>query len=778
MELRFLKNACKRKYDETAASGVVTPDTYRPGAKKTIDLNNHRTGATTNSDTTSNARDNGSKTSELLSKSLTPTRVDVNSYRISTLTKVNLISNNSINKSSAIAIANQCNNDINKNNVSVLTDNGWKNGAEPFFRELMPKNKTSFDDTCNENITNRYHNPNEIGASGVKLAMAEASTRSIRNAPNCNRTMNPSAEFANTTAAGQCGAAPAIPEEFVDIVGQLRATVGDLRYNNIKLQQQLHELQQRQQHQQQHQHQYQYQYQEQHPLPQQEYDQLHKIRMHDNIRISIQHHEQYNNVVQNSYNPGAFFNSPSYASYQGRINNPMLPITALHPSLSPGGQLRKPSVHSCDATGWTKTTPSRLEQEVHQIYPQHQQQPHPELMKQDPFTSHPLSRVQYWQQSRDQARRQLAVPQQEFEQKVEPLQPSTTSIVDIPPLQLEESYHHGMTFDGDGGLTTCEVIAIDQDYTNNENPKKATNRSNKNKKNNSSPKRYNANGNNHYVDDHYLSFTGMVGESQRPNSPALKPDCFEQVCVDAGHYTEEDQNISLNGQMDHNNITLNGQMDIGGIVSDLDSSIRNTGNNSSSSSSQSNSSNLSDSKPMNLLNESFTSSPSKQVKFRAYQAENWTERFEDLLRFCDENGHCLVPNFYPQNPLLAQWTKRQRYQYKLKMEGKRSTITEERVQTLEEVGFVWDSHKAVWEERLEELKQFKEEFKHCNVPSRYKRNHQLAIWVKRQRRQQKSKICGLPNCMTDEREEALDKIGFVWDMKRGTQKKKSKFFTN
>ena len=130
----------------------------------------------------------------------------------------------------------------------------------------------------------------------------------------------------------------------------------------------------------------------------------------------------------------------------------------------------------------------------------------------------------------------------------------------------------------------------------------------------------------------------------------------------------------------------------------------------------------------------------KEVKFRAYQAENWTEKFEELLRFREENGHCLVPNCHPENPALAQWTKRQRYQYKLKMDGKRSTITDERVRALDEAGFVWDSHKAVWAERLEELKEFKKQYKHCNVPSRYKPNHQLAIWVKRQRRQWKNKI--------------------------------------
>jgi len=157
----------------------------------------------------------------------------------------------------------------------------------------------------------------------------------------------------------------------------------------------------------------------------------------------------------------------------------------------------------------------------------------------------------------------------------------------------------------------------------------------------------------------------------------------------------------------------------------------------------------------------------KEVKFRAYQAENWTEKFEELLRFREENGHCLVPNCHPDNPALAQWTKRQRYQYKLKQDGKRSTITDERVRALDEAGFVWDSHKAVWSERLEELKEFKKRYKHCNVPSRYKPNHQLAIWVKRQRRQWKNKVDRLPNCMTDERQRALEAIGFVWDMKKG-----------
>mmetsp|Transcript_5024 Transcript_5024/g.12869 ORF Transcript_5024/g.12869 Transcript_5024/m.12869 type:complete len:342 (+) Transcript_5024:191-1216(+) len=157
----------------------------------------------------------------------------------------------------------------------------------------------------------------------------------------------------------------------------------------------------------------------------------------------------------------------------------------------------------------------------------------------------------------------------------------------------------------------------------------------------------------------------------------------------------------------------------------------------------------------------------KQVKFRAYQAENWTEKFEQLLRFREDHGHCLVPNFHPENQALAQWAKRQRYQYKLKLASKRSTITDERVKALDEVGFVWGSHEAIWSERLEELKKFRHDNAHCNVPCRYKKNQQLALWVKRQRRQWKKKIEGLPSSLTDERQEALDSIGFVWDMRKG-----------
>ena len=153
------------------------------------------------------------------------------------------------------------------------------------------------------------------------------------------------------------------------------------------------------------------------------------------------------------------------------------------------------------------------------------------------------------------------------------------------------------------------------------------------------------------------------------------------------------------------------------------------------------------------------------LKFRAYQAENWTVKFEELIEFRNQYGHCLVPNAFPENAALAQWVKRQRYQFKLKQESKRSTMSDERVSALNEIGFIWDSHSAIWDERLSELIQYKQVNGHCNVPSRFTQNRQLAVWVKRQRRQYKFHCEGKPSSMTRERIASLEAIGFEWDLR-------------
>jgi hypothetical protein len=149
------------------------------------------------------------------------------------------------------------------------------------------------------------------------------------------------------------------------------------------------------------------------------------------------------------------------------------------------------------------------------------------------------------------------------------------------------------------------------------------------------------------------------------------------------------------------------------------------------------------------------------------KSEKWDERFQELLQFREEYGHCLVPHNWAGNKELAQWVKRQRYQFKLRCDGQRNMLTDDRFQALEEVDFVWSSHHANWDDKFQELKDFSERHGHCNVPSRYAHNRQLSIWVRSQRRQYKllgRAQGGKPaSHMTEERFHKLLSLGFQFN---------------
>jgi len=105
----------------------------------------------------------------------------------------------------------------------------------------------------------------------------------------------------------------------------------------------------------------------------------------------------------------------------------------------------------------------------------------------------------------------------------------------------------------------------------------------------------------------------------------------------------------------------------------------------------------------------------------------------------------------------------------LRTQGKESTMTNRRVQALEEAGFIWDRNHATWEERLNELKLFRMVHGHCEVPTHYQQNRRLATWVKCQRRQYKLYNDGKQSTITPARIEELDEVGFSWEMRAGAK---------
>jgi Helicase associated domain len=143
--------------------------------------------------------------------------------------------------------------------------------------------------------------------------------------------------------------------------------------------------------------------------------------------------------------------------------------------------------------------------------------------------------------------------------------------------------------------------------------------------------------------------------------------------------------------------------------------------------------------------------------------DKWNERFHSLVKYREEHGHCLVPHHWVGDRQLAQWVKRQRYQFKLKGEGKHSTLSDERMEILNTIGFVWSRHTARWEERYRELVDFARRYGHCNVPSSHPDIPQLSVWVRCQRRQYRLAQSKRKSYMTRERMVRLNRLGFVFE---------------
>ena len=74
-----------------------------------------------------------------------------------------------------------------------------------------------------------------------------------------------------------------------------------------------------------------------------------------------------------------------------------------------------------------------------------------------------------------------------------------------------------------------------------------------------------------------------------------------------------------------------------------------------------------------------------------------------------------------------------------------------------------DYNHEQWNERYQELEEYKAEYGHCNVPYRWPTNPSLAMWVKRQRHQYSLKQAKKHTNLTNERLALLDSMGFTWD---------------
>jgi hypothetical protein len=148
------------------------------------------------------------------------------------------------------------------------------------------------------------------------------------------------------------------------------------------------------------------------------------------------------------------------------------------------------------------------------------------------------------------------------------------------------------------------------------------------------------------------------------------------------------------------------------------------------------------------------------VNIRDYHKDKWEKRYNELRIVFKDTGRSSVHHNDVSKKGLARWIKRQRYQYKLLHERKTSTMTKERIEALQRLNFVWDSHSTAWDDRIQELKLFKDTNKHCNVPYNYPANKTLASWIKYQRRQYRLMERGGKSNISSKRICQLRNLGF------------------
>jgi len=118
-------------------------------------------------------------------------------------------------------------------------------------------------------------------------------------------------------------------------------------------------------------------------------------------------------------------------------------------------------------------------------------------------------------------------------------------------------------------------------------------------------------------------------------------------------------------------------------------------------------------------------------------------------------------------PSLLHTHNQQRMEQKNRLEGKNSSLNDSRLERLQMIGFRWAKRKgqASWNEKFNELVQYKARNGNCHVPTKYKANTALGRWVSTQRAEYKRYSEGnTKTTMTAEKVRRLEGIGFAWFM--------------
>mmetsp|Transcript_41412 Transcript_41412/g.81152 ORF Transcript_41412/g.81152 Transcript_41412/m.81152 type:complete len:461 (+) Transcript_41412:86-1468(+) len=140
--------------------------------------------------------------------------------------------------------------------------------------------------------------------------------------------------------------------------------------------------------------------------------------------------------------------------------------------------------------------------------------------------------------------------------------------------------------------------------------------------------------------------------------------------------------------------------------------------------------------------------------------KNWAMKYEELKKYREEHGHCNLGDC----PLRG-WVYFQKLEYRNMIDGKRSRITSSKIKKLTVLGIKLaeqtKTHIISWEERLEQLREFKRTHGHLRVPHS---DPVLGAWIKSQRSGYAHYLEGKKDRrgMNESRVQQLTELGFIF----------------
>eukprot|EP00435_Cladocopium_sp_Y103_P015327 s274_g3.t1 len=134
----------------------------------------------------------------------------------------------------------------------------------------------------------------------------------------------------------------------------------------------------------------------------------------------------------------------------------------------------------------------------------------------------------------------------------------------------------------------------------------------------------------------------------------------------------------------------------------------------------------------------------------------WEQGINGLLKYNAEHGHVLVPLRYEtcDGFKLGRWVNTRRV---AKSKGK---LDKEQIDSLDDLGFVWEVHDHLWEQGINRLRHYKAEHGHVLVLRGYETcdGFKLGDWVNTKRAIKRA------DKLDKQQIASLDDLGFVWDV--------------